>query len=89
MTRSLGRRSGAVLVLTALFGVIPASPAGAEPVITIDQPRDAQTVETASVTFTGKVTNNAPVMAVKDVTLSLGEQAGPTHRCRESPCTFS
>ena len=88
MTRSLGRRAGAVVLLTALFAVIPASPAAAEPVITVDQPRDGQTHETTSVSFSGRVTNSSPLYSVRTVTLAA---AGRTHRidCEETPCPFS
>ena len=88
MTRSLGRRSGAVVLLTALLAVLPASPAFAEPVIAIDTPRDGQTHDSSSVSFAGRVSNNSPLHNVKTVTLAA---AGKTDRrdCTDTPCAFS
>ena len=85
---SLGRRSGAVLLLTALFAVMPSSPAAGAPVIAIDKPGDGQTHQTASVTFSGRVSNNSPLHAVKTVTLAAAGQTQPIE-CNETTCPFS
>ena len=89
MTRSLGRRAGAVVLLTtALFAVLPASPAAAEPVISVEQPRDGQTYESATVSFSGRVTNNSPLHNVKRVTLAAAGET-KTIDCNDPACPFS
>ena len=90
MTRRLGRRSGAaVVLLIALFAVVPASPAGATPVIAFGQPDDGQTLDSGTVTIAGRVTDDSAFDTVKDVSVSVGEKRSPTFECSEVPCSFS
>jgi len=87
MTPRLGRRSGAVVALTALFALLPAAPAGAEPRITVNQPKDGQVFDSESVTVDGTVTENG-LSRITRVTLSVGDKTFEPP-CNSSPCTFS
>ncbi|MDQ3896867.1 MAG: hypothetical protein M3326_06390, partial [Actinomycetota bacterium] len=90
MTGRLGRRSGAAAVLlTALVAVVPASPAGATPVIAFGQPDDGQTLDSGTVTIAGRVTDDSAVHTVKDVSVSVGDKSSPTFECTDTPCSFS
>jgi hypothetical protein len=89
MTARLGRRSGAAAALfTAWLALGPAAPAGAAPVITIDQPGDGQILDTSSVTVSGKVDESSALNHLTDVTLTIGDKTFKPD-CTGAPCRFS
>ena len=76
MTRRLARRVGAgAALLLAILVATPASPAGAEPTITIADPKDKQVLDSSTLT----VRVSAPadlVYRAKEITWSVGGKTG-------------
>lgn len=95
MTPGLGRRAGAAAAILFAFVVLgPASPAGADPVITIDKPAAAATLESAAVTISGSTTASStlldPLAPMKQqVTVTLGGKTLLSKECPTKQCDFS
>lgn len=90
MSRRLGRRTGvATALVLAILVAVPATPAAAEAVITIDTPRADPPLDSASVTVSGKAESAAPLInMVKRVTLTIKGRAPFTVECTAQPCPF-
>lgn len=87
--RRVRRRAGAMAALAgALLAVGPAPPAGAEPVITVTNPPEGATLDSAAVAVSGRVQPGAVLATVKDVTLEVGG-ASFKAPCTTSPCNFA
>src|SRR5436305_1954547 len=91
MTGRLWRRSGsAAAVVLAVLTLSPAPSAWADAVITIDQPRADPALDSSSVTISGSVVSDSPLLsAPKKVTLTMKDQQAPDVTCADSPCKFS
>ncbi|HEX2064654.1 MAG TPA: hypothetical protein VHE80_09565, partial [Acidimicrobiales bacterium] len=90
MTRRLGRRSGAaVALLTVLLATVPASPAAADALITIDSPRAQPALTSSAVTVSGSARSDAPLLyQVGKVRLAIGGNTRDV-QCTQQPCRFS
>jgi len=95
VTRGLGRRSGAAaaLILAFLLGT-SASPAGADPVLTVDKPAAAAVLDTASVTISGTANVSDALLdtltTIKRVTVTLGTKSLLSKDCMNAKsCPFS
>jgi hypothetical protein len=86
--RRLARRAGAgAALLLALLLATPASPAGAEPTLTIIDPKDKQVLDKA--TFTVRVSAPADlVYRAKEITWAVGGKTGKV-ACPNVDCTAS
>lgn len=89
MTRRLGRRSGAVVaLLTVLLVTVPASPAAAAAVITIDAPA-AGTSTSPAVNVEGRAESDTPLLyRIKTVKLVIADKSRDVE-CTQQPCRFS
>jgi hypothetical protein len=65
----------------------PASPASADPTVTIDSPVDGKVFDTAVVSVSGKADADA-LSNMKEITLAAGDQS-TTVTCTQTPCPFS
>jgi hypothetical protein len=90
MTGRLGRRSGAALaLLTVLLVTVPASPAAAAALVTIDSPRAEPALTSAAVSIAGSASSDSPLLyMIKSVKLAVGSDTR-TVECAQQPCRFS
>jgi len=88
--RRLGRRSGAAAaLLTVVLVTVPASPAAADPMITIDAPRAEPALTAAAVSVSGSASTDTPLLnQIKSVKLAIGSESR-TVECTQQPCRFS
>lgn len=91
MTGRLARRFGsAAVVVVAVLTVTPPPAAFAQAVIAIDSPKADAALTTSSVTISGSVTSDAPLLsAPKTVSLAMKDQQQSPVSCSDSPCKFS
>jgi hypothetical protein len=87
--RLVGRAGAAAALAALVVAAGPATPALAEPAVTIDSPAANRVFETETVAVNGSANvDNGLLFSMKDVSLSAGSQS-TTVTCDKTPCDFS